>query len=170
MPLGSHGLIGSLFRGGGGPGETVLIGVAAFVYLVYRQVTPRALSTRSLVLVPLILLYFLWRSLPSFSPTPTILVETSVDAVVTLVLGLLAVRQLQVYSNPTTGRAMVGGSLRYFLWWLAAFVAKAGLAIAFGVTAANVTGLEILLPVFLLVASRNAYLYWRAVSIGLPLH
>lgn len=156
---------------GGGGATSALLVIAVLAFLVYRQIIPRRLSARSLLLVPVVILYFLWRSLASFHATDATVLDTALDAAVTLVVGLLAAQQLRLYPDPDTGRAMVGGSLRYFLWWLAAFVVKSALAVAFGMTSpAAVAGFEILLPVFILVASRNAYLYWRAMRLGLPLH
>lgn len=159
----------SLVSGGGVTSTLVVIAVLGF--LVYRQVIPRRLSTRSLILMPLVILYFLWRSFASFHPTGSTVLDTGLDAAVTLVLGLLAARQLRLYPDPQTGRAMAAGSWRYFLWWLAAFILKSALAVAFGITSpAAVSGAAILLPVFILVATRNAYLYRRATQLGLPLH
>lgn len=154
----------------GGGVASVLVVLAAVAYFVYRQIVPRRLNARTLVLIPAILLYFLLRSLPAFHATDSVLLDTVIDAAVTLAAGLLAARQLRLYPDPTTGRAMAAGSARYFLWWLAAFFVKAGLAVAFGATSPTaVSGTEILLPVFILVASRNAYLYWKATRLGLPL-
>lgn len=164
-------MVATISLGGGGPVLSVLVALAVVALLVYRQVRPRRLSARTLLLIPLVLLYFLWRSLGSFHLTPTVVLETAVDVAVALVAGLLAARQLRVYPSPETGRAMLGGSLRYFLWWLGAFVVKAALAVAFGADSLSaVSGAELLIPVFLLVATRNAYLYWRASALGLALH
>jgi len=168
---GGSGLLSSLLSGAGGTGTTVLIVAAVLAYLIYRQVVPRRLTGRSLVLVPLVLLCFVLQSLPHFQPSPTGLIDTVISAVVSLVLGLLAARQLRVYASPETGKAMAGGSWTYFLWWLAAFVLKAILAVALGETAfGSVSQVEILLPILLLVATRDAYLYWRAAQLGLALH
>ncbi len=155
---------------GGGP-TSILVVVAVLAFLVYRQVMPRRLSARSLIIMPIVLLYFLWRSTASFHATGSAVLDTGLDAAVTLALGLLAARQLRLYPDPQTGRAMASGSLRYFLWWLAAGIVKSALAVAFGITSpAAVSGAEILLPVFILVVTRNSYLYWKATRLGLPLH
>ncbi len=153
--------------------ETVFsIGLVAAViaFMVYRQIRPRRLTIRNLVLLPLILLVIIVRSWPLLRLTPRTTMESVVGAGVSLTLGLLAARQLRVYRSPDSGRAMASGSWTYFLWWLGAFVAKAGLAVALGETATTMNTVEVLIPVFLLVLTRNAYLYWRASRLGLPLH
>jgi hypothetical protein len=153
------------------PVVSALLVIVVLALLVYRQVHPRRLSTRGLVVVPLIILYFVLNALPGFHPTSAKLTEIGISIVVSIVLGLLACRQLKVYASPTTGKAMASGSLTYFLWWLAAFIIKSGLSVAFGETSFNnVSQVEILIPVFLLVATRNAYLYWKASKLGLSLH
>lgn len=150
---------------------SVVLTIGVLGFLIYRQVRPRRLSARGLIVVPLIILYFLLKSLPDLQATPTKMIEISISIVVSLILGLLACRQLKVYPSPTTGKAMASGSWTYFLWWLAAFVVKSALSVAFGETSFNhVSQVEILIPVFLLVATRNAYLYWRVSQLGLKLH
>jgi len=166
-----HGWFAGLLGGQGGAVESVVVVVLVVAFLVYRQVVPRRLSTRALLLVPAVLLYFLLQALPSFHPSGETLGQIGVDVAVNLLLGLLAARQLRVYRSPETGKAMVGGSWTYFLWWLLAFAIKAGLAVAFGETGlSGMSDVEILIPVFLLVATRNAYLYRRATQLGLALH
>ena len=155
---------------GGGGLQTIVVAVAVVAFMVYRQFRARRLSARMLLLIPAVLLFLIIKSYPSLHPDPTIVIEIAVDVVVSLVLGLLAARQLQVYASPETGRAMVRGSLTYFLWWLGAFVIKAVVAVLLGETSSTVNSVEILIPVFLLVATRNAYLYWRATRMGLSLH
>ncbi len=157
----------------GASGSTVFsiaLTVAVIGFMVYRQIRPRRLSARNLLLIPLILLVVMIRSWSHFRLTPTTGLETALDATVSLVAGLLAARQLQVYPSPETGSAMASGSWTYFLWWLGAFVVKAGLTVALGVTATTMGTMETLIPVFLLVLTRNAYLYLRASRLGLPLH
>ena len=156
--------------GGGGSLQTIVVAAAVLAFMVYRQFRARRLSARMLLLIPAVLLFLIIKAYPSLHPDPTIVIEVAVDVVVSLVLGLLAARQLQVYASPESGRAMVRGSLTYFLWWLGAFVIKAVVAVLLGETSSTVSPLEILIPVFLLVATRNAYLYWRATRMGLSLH
>lgn len=171
MSLGHLGLLTGLLSGASGPLGSIVLAILVIVFLVYRQIVPRQLSGRSLLLVPVVLLYFLLQSLPSFHPDAQSLLETGIDIVLNLVLGLLATRQLRVYASPATGKAMASGSWTYFLWWLAAFVVKAGLAVAFGETGfSGVSQVEILIPVFILVVTRNIYLYWKATQLGLTLH
>jgi hypothetical protein len=144
--------------------------IAVIAYVIYRQIRPRKLSTKSLIIIPLIILYFLVKSLPSFQPTQKNILEIMVMSVISVILGLLACRQLHVYKG-TTGKAMVKGSWKYFLWWLATFVIKSILSVAFGETSfASVSQFEIFLPVFFLMLTRNSYLYWRTVKLGLVLH
>ena len=121
--------------------------------------------------MPLSVLYFLWRTLAAaFHPTGPKVLEIALSSVVSLVLGLLAARQLRVYPSAEGGKAMAAGSLTYFLWWLAAFAIKTALAFAFGESAAaSVSAVDVLTPVFLLVATRNLYPYWRARQLGLKL-
>jgi hypothetical protein len=150
---------------------STLIVIVIIAALIYRQIRPRRLSTRGLVIMPLIILYLLVQALPTFHPTMSKIEEITITAVVSLVLGILACRQLKVYASPKTGKAMASGSLTYFLWWLAAFAIKAGLSVAFGETDfSNVSQVEILIPVFLLVVTRSAYLYWKVSTLGLELH
>jgi hypothetical protein len=157
--------LSSVFNGG--TVETIVIGLLVVGFLVYRMIVPRRLSARGLVIVPLILLYFLWRSLSTFHPTNAQIEEIAISSLVSVVLGLLAARQLRVYQDPQSGAVMTAGSLTYFLWWLGAFVIKVALAFAFGETAASgVSELDILIPVFLLMATRNLYLYWKASQLG----
>lgn len=126
---------------------------------------------RALVLMPVIVLYFVLNSWHSFHPTHSQLLEICISAVVSTVFGVLACRQLKVYASPHTGKAMASGSWTYFLWWLAAFIIKVGLSIAFGETSFTSMGnVEILVPLFALVVARNVYLYWRVTQLGLELH
>jgi hypothetical protein len=144
----------------------VIIGI-----LIFRQIHPRRLSGRGLVVVPLIILYFLIKAWPELHPSMANIVEVGISSIVSLVLGVLACQQLRVYPSPDTGKAMTKGSWTYFLWWLAAFVIKGCLAVAFGETSfSSVNQVEILIPVFLLVTTRNAYLYWKVTELGLDLH
>jgi hypothetical protein len=151
--------------------SSVLITIIVVGLLVWRQLKPRRLSERGLILMPLILAYFTANALPGFRSTGPRLTEIAITCFVSLVAGLLACRQLKVYASPATGKAMAGGSWTYFLWWLGAFVVKAGLAAAFGETNfRNVSEFEILLPVLILVVTRNAYLYYKAERLGIALH
>lgn len=95
-----------------------------------------------------------------------LLAHIAIDAVVSLVVGRLAARRLRVSASPESGRAMAQWSWTYFPSWLGAFVIQALVAVTLGETTARVNAVEILSPVFLLVASRNAYLYWRAGRLG----
>jgi|GEM_PF-4879198 len=153
------------------PIVSVALTIAVFGLIIYRQMRPRRLSERGLWLIPVIILYFIIQSWSSFHATSTKLTEIGISAVVSVVFGLLACRQLKVYASPKTGKAMASGSWTYFLWWLAAFVIKAALSVAFGETSFNkLSEVEILVPVFFLVATRNGYLYWRVQQLGLELH
>lgn len=150
---------------------SVVLVVVIFGWIIYRQLRPRKLHVRGLLIAPVIILYFLIRSFPSFHPTATEILDMIITSIVSLVFGLLACRSLKVYASPQTGKAMASGSWTYFLWWLASFVIKAGLAVFLGETSArSINTVQILIPVFLLVVTRNAYLYWRATSLGLQLH
>ena len=155
--------------------NNVLISVAFTLVvvglLVYRQLRPRRLSERGLVVLPLIVLYLIFQSLPSFHPTGMKLVEVGISIAVSVIFGLLACRQLKVYASPKTGKAMASGSWEYFLWWLAAFIVKGLLSFAFGETSiSGVNQIEVLIPVFFLVVTRNIYLFWRVDQLGLELH
>jgi hypothetical protein len=147
-----------------------IITIGVISYVIYRQIRPRKLSTKSLIIIPLLILFFLVKSLPSFQLTQKTMLEILVMSAVSIILGLLACRQLHVYKG-VSGKAMVKGSWMYFLWWLAAFVIKSLLSIAFGETSfSNVSQTEIFLPVFFLMVTRNGYLYWKANKLGLTLH
>lgn len=136
---------------------SIIVVIAAIAFILYRQIRPRKLSTWSLAGIPLILLYFIFKS--SFALTQIKIIEIIISSVVSTILGLLACRQLHVYAGPS-GKAMAKGSWTYFLWWLAAFIFKSVLSILFKETSLkNTSQLEILIPVFLLIATRNAYIY-----------
>jgi hypothetical protein len=153
------------------PIVSILLAVTVLVLLIYRQMRPRRLSERGLWLMPVIILYFIVQSWPKFHLTPTKFTEIGISAVVSIVFGLLACQQLKVYASPKTGKAIASGSWTYFLWWLAAFVIKGALSVAFGETSfGKISEAEILVPVFFLVVTRNAYLYWRVNQLGLELH
>jgi hypothetical protein len=150
---------------------SVVLSLAILAYIIYRQLRPRRLHVRGLVIAPLLILYFILSSVGSFHPTSSETTEIVATSVISLVLGLLACRSLRVYASPTNGKAMASGSWTYFLWWVASFVIKAGLAIAFeGSSFKNLNEVEILIPVFLLVSTRSAYLYWKTTQLGLQLH
>ena len=66
---------------------------------------------------------------------------------------------------------MASGSWEYFLWWLGAFAVKAILSVVFGETdLSKISEVDILVPVLLLVVTRNVYLYFRVNKLGLELH
>jgi hypothetical protein len=151
--------------------QSILLTIVIVGFLVYRQIRPRRLSSRGLILMPIIVVYFIVQALPTFHPTPTRLVEMGVTAAVSIVFGLLACRQLKVYASDKTGKAMASGSWEYFLWWLGAFAVKAILSVIFGETdLSKVSEVDILVPVLLLVVTRNVYLYLRVNKLGLELH
>lgn len=148
----------------------VLIALVIVVYIVYRQLRERKLSARGLIIFPAILLILIAHSWPSFHPSSTKALEILISAIVSTTLGLLACRQLRVYAGPT-GQAMAKGSWTYFLWWLGALIIKSILSVAFGETQiANVSEVEFFIPIFILITTRNVYLYWRTAKLGLPLH
>jgi hypothetical protein len=148
----------------------ILISVAILVFIIYRQLRPRKISQKNLIIFPAIVLFFLIQSLSSFHPTQKDIIELVIMSITTIVFGLLACRQLQVYKGPTE-RAMAKGSWTYFLWWIAAFVVKTLLSILFGDTSfKSFNQTEIFLPVFFLIVTRNAYLYWKTKKLGLVLH
>lgn len=147
-----------------------VIAILVIAFLVYRQLRPRKLSKRGLLIIPGIILFFLIKSVPSFTPTQTKLLEILIMSVVSITLGLFACRELRVYKG-TAGKAMAKGSWKYFLFWLAALIIKSILSILFGETSLHtVSQTEIFLPIFFLMATRNAYLYWRTKKLGLTLH
>jgi hypothetical protein len=149
---------------------SLILSLAIISFIIYRQISARKISLKSLVIFPLIILYFMLEALPSFHPSQTKILEISIISIVSITLGLLACRQLHVYKG-ASGKAMMKGSWTYFLWWLAAFVVKSLLSVLFGETSfKSVNQFEIFLPVFLLMLSRNAYVYWRTRQLGLELH
>lgn len=152
------------------PFLSIILVIAMIGYIVYRQLTPRKLSVRGLAIFPAIILLVALEGLLSFHPTRTDILELGIDTVVTTVLGLCAARQLTVYADSTSGRAAARGSWRYFLWWVAAFAVKILLAMVFqGGSQVGLSQVEILAPVFVLMVTRNAYLYWKAGRLGLTL-
>lgn len=152
------------------PLVSIALTVLVLGLLIYRQLRPRRLSSRGLVIIPAIVLYFILNNISAFHPSTTKLVEVGISVVVSITFGLLACRELKVYASEKTGKAMASGSWVYFLWWLAAFIVKTGLSFAFGETMTNANQVEILIPVFFLVATRSAYLFWRVEQLGLELH
>lgn len=145
---------------------TALI-VAVLVLLVYQQIRPRELKNRRLIVVPLIILFFLVRSIPGFQATTAKSIELGIMVIVSLVFGLLSCRQLKVYRSDS-GTIMSSGSWKYFLWWLAAFLVKALLSVIFGnANFAKVSQFEFMMPPFFLLSTRNIYLYRRAAKLRL---
>jgi hypothetical protein len=150
---------------------TIGLVIVVLGLVVYRQLRPRILSRNSLLIIPVILVFFIIQAWSTFHPTMIQIEDIAVSALASTVFGLLACRQLKVYASPTTGKAMVKGSWTYFLWWLAALVVKAGLSYLLHETSvASRSEVETLVPVFLLMTTRNAYLYWRVTQLGLELH
>ncbi len=148
----------------------ILLVLILLCFLIYRQLRPRKLSLKGLIIFPLIILFFILQSITSFHPDSTKLMEIVITSIISAVLGLFACRQLHVYKG-SSGKAMAKGNLTYFLWWLVAFIIKAIIAILLGETKAqNVSQVEILLPVFILLVTRNAYLYWKVNRLNLILH
>ena len=148
----------------------VIVSLAVFGFVIYRQLRPRKLSLKGLIILPAIILFFLIKSLSEFHLTEKDIIETILMSIISIVLGLLACRQLYVYKGPTD-RAMVKGNWTYILWWFAAFVVKAGLSFVFGETSLKgVSQTEIFIPVFFLMTARSAYLYWKTKQMGLILH
>jgi len=151
-------------------GIPIIIVIIVFIFVLYRQIHPRKVSGKGLIIIPAIILFFLVKSLTTFHPTSAKLLEISITSIVTILLGFFANRQLDVYKGPT-GKAMARGSWTYFLWWLAAFVIKSVLSILFKETSyTTLSETEILLPIFFLMATRNSYLYWKINKLGLELH
>ena len=148
----------------------LLLVIIVIAFLIYRQLRPRKISRHSLIIFPIIIFYFILQSLPAFHPSPAKLVDLVISAIVSTILGLLACRQLHVYKGQS-GKAMAKGNWTYFLWWLAAFIIKVVIAIILGETKTqNISQVEILLPVFILLVTRNAYLYWKVNKLQLILH
>ena len=138
--------------------------------LIYRQTRPRKLSLKGLVIFPLITLFLVLWALPTFHPGYAGFINIVVTSIVSAVLGLLACRQLYVYKG-ASGKAMAKSNWTYFLWWLAAFIIKAFLAVILRETPThNINQTEILLPVFILLLTRNTYLYWKVTKLQLTLH
>jgi hypothetical protein len=148
----------------------VIISLAVFGFVIYRQMRPRKLSQKGLIILPAIILFFLINSLPTFHPNQKDIIELVIMSIVSIVLGFLACRQLHVYKG-STERAMVKGNWTYLLWWIAAFVIKAILSIFFGETSLkSISETEIFLPVFFLMITRSLYLYWKVNKLGFILH
>lgn len=149
---------------------SVALVIILIIVLIVRQIRPRKLSAKGFIVMPIILFYFIVEALPSFHPSSTQLLEMTLSSAVSLILGLLACRQLHVYEGKS-GRAMAKGSWQYFLWWLGAFIAKSFIAVALGETSGqNLNTVAILLPVFFLLVTRNAYLYFKTKRLELVLH
>lgn len=149
---------------------SIVIAISVIAFIVYRQIRPRKISQKGLIILPAIILLLIIKSLPSFHPTQKEVLEMILMSVITIVLGFLACRQLHIYAG-STGKAMAKGNWTYFLWWLAAFAIKSILSIVFGETSLfSVNETEIYLPIFFLMATRNAYIYWQTQKLGLTLH
>lgn len=149
---------------------SIIVVIAVIVFIIYRQIRPRKISQKSLIILPAIILLLIIKSLPSFHPTQKEIGEMVIMSIITIILGLLACRQLHIYEG-STGKAMAKGNWTYFLWWLAAFVIKSILSFIFGETSlSSVNQTEIYLPIFLLMTTRNAYIYWKTQKLGLMLH
>ncbi len=152
------------------PFISLLLVIIFIAFLIYRQLRPRKLSRRALIIFPIIILYIILQSLPGFHPDQAKLIDIVISAIVSTILGLLACRQLHVYKGPS-GKAMAKGNWTYFLWWLAAFIIKGVIAVMLGETKTqNISQVEILLPVFMLLVTRNAYLFWKVNKLQLVLH
>jgi len=148
----------------------IVIVIAVIIFFVYRQIRPRKISQKGLIIIPAIILFLLLQSLPTFHPTQTELIDTVIMSIVTIIFGLLACRELHIYQG-STGKAMAKGSWKYFLWWVAALVIKVILSIVFHETSSSsLNEIEIYLPIFFLTTTRNAYIYWRTKKLGLILH
>jgi hypothetical protein len=153
---------------------TIVVILAAVVYLVIRQLQPRLLSRRELVLLPLVLAFFLARSLVSSPITDQEIIHVVAFGGLGIVFGLLSCTALRLSSDPATGVAVVSGTWAYLLWWILAFVARLGMLVVLNLIAGsplNTIGstASILASACGLLVVRSLYLGLRAAALDLPL-
>lgn len=152
---------------------TVVI-VVAVAYVIDRQLKPRPLDSRELLLLPLALLYFGANALWKTSITPLGVIDLVLSVAIGLYFGYRSLSSLKLYADKTYGEAVVEGSWSYLKWFVLSMLCRLLLGgllyVADGGRASFKTAeAGFLLSTSVFIGLRSVDLYYRAGRLGIPL-
>lgn len=148
--------------------------IVAIAYIIDRQLRPRPLDNRELLLMPLALLYFganaLWKTSVSVSGS----IDVALSVIIGIYFGYRSLSSLKLYANKTSGEAVVEGTWGYLKWFALSMLCRllvAGLLYGVDGGKASLKTAEagFLLSTGVFVGIRSVALYYRARQLRIPL-
>lgn len=148
---------------------TLIIG-----YVVDRQLKPRPLDNRELLLAPLALLYFGADTLSKTQLTPFLTTDIFCSVIIGAYFGFRSLSSMKLYADKLHGEAIVEGTWAYLKWYLLSIICRAlvtgFLYIVFSASI-SIKAIEagFLLSAGVFVGMRSVELYFRSQRLGIPL-
>jgi len=147
--------------------------IVIIAYIVDRQLKPRPLDNKELLLTPLLLLYFGANTMSQISITPIAMIDIIASVGIGVYFGVLSLRGITLYADTVHGEAIVKGTWKYLQWYalsiLARMIITGGLYVVGGNISLKITEVGFLLSAAAFVGTRSLYLYYRSQQLGIPL-
>lgn len=146
----------------------------AVIYIVDRQLKPRPLDNRELLLMPLALLYFGANALWKTHMTTMSVIDIASSILIGAYFGYKSLGSLKLYADRTYGEAVVEGTWSYLRWFVLSMACRLIIAGLLYIADSNKTSVKTAEAGFLLSTSvfigiRSINLYYKANRLGIPL-
>lgn len=154
---------------------TATVAIVAVVALVVdRQLRPRPLDNRELLLTPLALLYFGGNALWGTSVTWIDGLDIGLSIAIGLYFGYRSLSSLKLYADKVHGEAVVEGTWGYLRWFVYSMLCRVAVAGLFywmngGHVSLKTAEAGFLLSTAVFIGVRSVDLYYRADHLGIPL-
>ena len=168
-----QGLGGTIHTIFSNPITATLAIVIAIAYIIDRQLKPRPLDSRELLLIPLALLYFGANALWKTSLTTTSAIDVALSIAIGIYLGYKSLSSMKLYADKVHGEAMIEGTITYLKWFALSMVCRllvGGTLYAIeGKASLKTAEAGFLLSTGAFVGMRSIDLYYKAERLGIPL-
>lgn len=145
----------------------------AIAYIVDRQLKPRPLDNRELLLMPLALLYFGVNALWKIPITTSGIIDIGLSITIGAYFGYRSLRSLKLYADATYGEAVVEGTWSYLKWFILSMVCRLLIASLFylleGKASFKLAEAGFLLSTGVFVGVRSIDLYYKSQRLGIPI-
>lgn len=143
-------------------------------YIVDRQLKPRPLDTRELLLMPIIMFYFAANALWGSAYTTPLVIEIVISVIIGVYFGYKSLAGIKLYADKVHGEAVIEGTWGYLKWYGLSIVARVVLigvlyALYGGGVFSKATEAGFLVSTGVFVGVRSVDLYYRAEKLGIPL-
>lgn len=149
-----------------------IVGIIA--YIVDRQLEPRPLDNRELLLAPVALLYFGANALAKLPVTTFAVLDVACSVVIGAYFGVRSLSSAKLYADRVHGEAVIEGTWAYLKWYVLSIVSRMAVtgvlyALFGGEISVKVIEAGFLLSAGVFVGVRSVAMYAKSRRLGIPL-